>query len=69
MSVSGLTMVATAFVHGVLKGTAMAKLRPRVKHALTFEERLAEEARRFKEKAEAIRQRGPRPSFAPRATV
>jgi hypothetical protein len=30
----------------------MVKLRPRVKHALTFEERLAAEAKRFKEAAE-----------------
>ena len=30
----------------------MVKLRPRVKHTLTFEERLAEEAKRFKEAAE-----------------
>jgi hypothetical protein len=30
----------------------MVKLRPRVKHALTFAERLAEEAKRFKEAAE-----------------
>ena len=30
----------------------MIKLRPRVKHTLTFEERLAEEARKFKEAAE-----------------
>jgi hypothetical protein len=29
----------------------MVKLRPRIKHTLTFEERLAEEARRFKEEA------------------
>jgi hypothetical protein len=29
----------------------MVKLRPRVKHTLTFEERLAEEAKRFKEAA------------------
>ena len=30
----------------------MVKLRPRVKHTMTFEERLAEEAKRFKEAAE-----------------
>ena len=30
----------------------MAQVRRRVKHALTFEERLAEEARRLKEEAE-----------------
>ena len=30
----------------------MVKLRPRVKHTLTFEERLAEEARKFNEAAE-----------------
>ena len=30
----------------------MAKLRPRVKHTLSFEERLAEEAKKFNEAAE-----------------
>ena len=30
----------------------MVKLRPRVKHAQTFEQRLAEEARKFNEAAE-----------------
>jgi hypothetical protein len=30
----------------------MIKLRPRVKHMMTFEERLAEEAKRFREAAE-----------------
>jgi hypothetical protein len=30
----------------------MVKLRPRVKHTLTFEERLTEEAKRFNEAAE-----------------
>jgi hypothetical protein len=30
----------------------MVKLRPRVKHTLTFQERLAVEAKRFKEAAE-----------------
>jgi hypothetical protein len=34
------------------KGDAMIKLRPRVKHTLTFEERLAEEAKKFNEAAE-----------------
>ena len=36
----------------ILKGLAMAQKRRRVKHILTFEERLAEEVRRFKEAAE-----------------
>ena len=31
------------------KGVAMIKLRPRVKYRMTFEERLAEEAKRFRE--------------------
>lgn len=30
----------------------MVKLRPRTKHTMTFEERLAEEAKRFREAAE-----------------
>jgi hypothetical protein len=38
--------------HGVKKGVAMIKLRPRVKHTLSFEERLAKEAEKFKEAAE-----------------
>jgi hypothetical protein len=32
----------------------MAQVRRRVKHTLTFEERLAEEARRFREEAEKL---------------
>jgi hypothetical protein len=32
----------------------MAQIRRRVKHTLTFEERLAEEARRFREEAEKL---------------
>jgi hypothetical protein len=36
------------------KGLAMAQVRRRVKHTLSFEERLAEEARRFKEEAEKL---------------
>jgi hypothetical protein len=39
------------FVRGVW---AMGNLRRRVKHTLTFEERLAEEARRFREEAERL---------------
>ena len=35
-----------------VKGDAMIKLRPRVKHKLTFEERLAAEVTRCKEAAE-----------------
>jgi hypothetical protein len=34
------------------KGVAMTKLRRRVKHTLTFEERLSQEARKFNEAAE-----------------
>ena len=34
------------------QGLAMIKLRPRVKHKLTFEQRLAAEALRFKQAAE-----------------
>jgi hypothetical protein len=34
------------------EGLAMARVRSRVKHKQTFKERLAEEARRFKEAAE-----------------
>jgi hypothetical protein len=47
-----VTLRASALVRVVSEPPASVKTRRRIKHKTTFEERLAEEARRFKEAAE-----------------